>query len=31
MVQAGMVDDVTPGEPEATALEIANNLGCPLE
>ena len=31
MVEAGMADDDTPGEPEATVLAAANNLGCPLD
>ncbi|MEE8384923.1 MAG: hypothetical protein V3S01_03290, partial [Dehalococcoidia bacterium] len=31
MVQSGLIDDGTPGEPEATALSDANSLDCPLE
>jgi hypothetical protein len=30
MVQQGMVDDATPGEPEATQLADVNSLVCPL-
>jgi len=30
MIQSGLSDDATPGEPEATQLANANNLGCPL-
>jgi hypothetical protein len=31
MVQSGLADDGTPGEPEATELSNANELGCSLE